>query len=189
VPAALPTSLRLQIVTPRFAPPVGDRWLHEIKHDGHQLVVIIKPRGGLALISRNGFDRTPLFRAPFGGIAAINRELVLDGEIAVPNEHGVTHLDGLNDAIAGRRPERLAYFAFDLLYLDGHDLRRCPIEQRKGLLRSVLEEAACERVLYVDYVVGNGKQLFDRIREIGAEGIVSKRLGSLYRGGAIARLG
>jgi bifunctional non-homologous end joining protein LigD len=89
----------------------------------------------------------------------------------------------LSEAIAERRPERLAYFAFDLLHLDGHDLRRCPIEDRKMLLRDVIGTARCERIVYVDHVLGIGKELFEAARQIGAEGIVSKRRGSVYRGG------
>jgi bifunctional non-homologous end joining protein LigD len=101
VPAGLPASVRSQIVTSTAAPPAGDGWLHEIKHDGHRLIALIGGPGGLTLISRNGFDRTSLFRGPFGKLAGGNRTLVLDGEIAVPDARGVTHIDGLNDAIAG----------------------------------------------------------------------------------------
>jgi bifunctional non-homologous end joining protein LigD len=107
---------------------------------------------------------------------------VLDGEIAVPDERGVTHIDLLQDAFGSRGADRLTYFAFDLLYLDEHDLRRCAIEERKALLRQVLDESGCERIVYIDHVIGRGAQLFERVREVGAEGIVSKRLGSLYRG-------
>jgi ATP-dependent DNA ligase len=71
--------------------------------------------------------------------------MVLDGEIAVPDERGVTHIDALNDAMGSRRSDGLAYFAFDLLHLDGHDLRRCPIEERKAVLRRVIGDARCER--------------------------------------------
>jgi bifunctional non-homologous end joining protein LigD len=134
-------------------------------------------------MSRNGIDRTPLFRAPFRELAAGGRSLVLDGEIAVPDERGVTHLDALTDALTSGRTERLAYFAFDLLYLDGHDLRRCPIEERKALLRHVLDEARCERIVYVDHIIGWGRQLFEAVQQIGAEGVVSKRLARAYRGG------
>ena len=109
--------------------------------------------------------------------------MVLDGEIAVPDDRGVTHLDALSDAISEGRPERLAYFAFDLLYLDGHDLRRCAIEDRKMLLRDVIGTAGCPRIVCVHHVLGIGKELFEAVRQIGAEGIVSKRRGSLYRGG------
>src|SRR5437762_11010291 len=182
--AGVPRDIRLQIVTPCKRPPVGDGWLHEIKHDGHRLVAILPGDGQLMLLSRNGYDRTRVFREPFrpmldAGLPA----MVLDGEIAVPDERGVTHLDALSDAISDGRPERLAYFAFDLLHLDGQDLRRCPIEDRKMLLRDVIGTARCERIVYVDHVLGIGEELFEAVRHIGAEGIVSKRRGSLYRGG------
>jgi bifunctional non-homologous end joining protein LigD len=182
VRAALPQGIRPQIVGPAKAPPDGDGWLHEIKHDGHRLIAIVPGRGQLKLISRNGYDRTPVFRGPFGDLVESGRPIVLDGEIAVPDERGITHIDALSAAISARYPDRLTYFAFDLLYLDEHDLRRCPIEERKRLLRQVLDEAGCERIIYVDHIVGRGAQLFERVSEVGAEGIVSKRLGSLYRG-------
>jgi bifunctional non-homologous end joining protein LigD len=183
VPANLPAEIRLQIVSACAQPPSGDGWLHEIKHDGHRLVAIITGHGQLRLLSRNGHDRTPLFCEPFRSLAANGRQIVLDGEIAVPDERGVTHLDTLSDAITGRHAERLAYFAFDLLHLGGHDLRRCPIEDRKMLLRDVLGGAQCERIVYVDHVRGMGRKLFEAVQQIGAEGIVSKRRGSIYRGG------
>ena len=82
-----------------------------------------------------------------------------------------------------RRPECLAYFAFDLLHLDGHDLRGCAVEERKALLRNTLDRTGCPRVVYLDHVIGRGAALFAQIHTIGAEGIVSKRLGSQYRGG------
>src|SRR5689334_13220603 len=182
VPASVPAKIRPQIVSPCAQPPDGDGWLHEIKHDGHRLVAIIPGRGSLKLLSRNGHDRTPLFRGPFRKLASSGWSIVLDGEIAVPDERGVTHID-LLQATSGRYgTDRLAYFAFDLLYLDGHDRRRCPIEERKTLLREVIGEAGDDRIVFVDHIIGRGAELFERIREIGAEGIVSKRLGSLYSG-------
>src|SRR5215467_11430642 len=119
---------------------------------GIGLVAILPGDGQLSLLSRNGYDRTKSFREPFRRlIRAGLPPMVLDGEIAVPDDRGVTHLDALSDAISERPPERLAYFAFDLLHLDGHDLRRCPIEDRKMLLRDVIGTALCERVVYVDH--------------------------------------
>jgi bifunctional non-homologous end joining protein LigD len=184
VPASMPRDVRLQIVTPCKRPPSGAGWLHEIKHDGHRLVAILPGDGQLMLLSRNGYDRTKLFREPFRRLLDMGLPpMVLDGEIAVPDERGVTHLDALSDAIAERRPDKLAYFAFDLLHLDGPDLRRSAIEDRKTLLRDVIGAAGCERIVYVDHVLGIGEELFEAVRQIGAEGIVSKRRGSFYRGG------
>jgi bifunctional non-homologous end joining protein LigD len=104
--------------------------------------------------------------------------MVLDGEIALPDDRGVTHIDALSEAISARRPEQFAYFAFDLLHLDGHDLRRCAVEDRKALLRNVIGAARYDRIVYVDHVAGIGRQLFEAVRQVGAEGIVSKRRGS-----------
>ena len=184
IPAGVPGDVRLQIVTPCKKPPSGDGWLHEIKHDGHRLVAIIPGDGQLILRSRNVDDRTRVFREPFRRLIEVKLPpMVLDGEIAVPDDRGVTHLDALSDAISEGQPDRLAYFAFDLLHLDCHDLRRCPIEDRKMLLRDMIGAARCERVVYVDHVLGIGNELFEAVRQIGAEGIVSKRRGSVYRGG------
>jgi len=124
-----------------------------------------------------------VFRAPFRELLSCRREIIIDGEMAVPDDRGVTHIDNLHDAIVGRQTDRLAYFAFDLLYLDGHDLRRYPIEDRKGLLREVLAQLSCPRVVYIDHIVGRGAELLRHVEAIGAEGIVSKRAGSLYNGG------
>jgi bifunctional non-homologous end joining protein LigD len=184
VPAELPRQVRLQIISPGAEPPSGDGWLHEVKHDGHRLLAIAAGHKPLRLLSRNGHNRTALFRAPFEPLADAGLPaMVLDGEVAVPDARGVTHIDGLSEAISERQSERFAFFAFDLLHLDGHDLRRCPLEDRKALLGDLVGAAHCERIVYVDHVIGSGSQLFEAVRQIGAEGIVSKRSGSTYRGG------
>jgi bifunctional non-homologous end joining protein LigD len=183
VPAELLQRVRLQIVAASAEPPGGQGWLHEVKHDGHRLLAIVAS-DGLRLISRNGHDRTQLFRAPFDKLLAAGLPaMVLDGEIAVPDERGVTHIDALTGALRLRRPESLAYFAFDLLHLDGHDLRGCAIEDRKALLRDVVGAAGCPRIVTVEAITSSGAVLFEAVRQIGAEGIVSKRAGSPHRGG------
>ena len=88
--------IRFIIVSPTAEPPAGHGWLHEIKHDGHRLLAITDGRGSLTLRSRNGYDRTNLFRAPFERLAGAGRQLILDGEICAPDDKGVTRLDGLN---------------------------------------------------------------------------------------------
>jgi bifunctional non-homologous end joining protein LigD len=181
--AEIPHPLHLQIVSPSVQAPDGESWLHEMKHDGHRLLAIVAG-SELRLISRNGHDRTPLFRAPFDKLAAAGLPpLVLDGEIAVPDERGVTHIDLLTQAMRQCHPERLAYFVFDLVHLDAHELRACTIEDRKALLRDVIGAAGCQRIVVINHVVGIGRQLLEAMRQIGAEGIVSKRAGSPYRGG------
>jgi bifunctional non-homologous end joining protein LigD len=183
VRAEIPRPLRLQIVSPGAAPPDGEGWLHEVKHDGHRLLAIVA--AGLRLISRNGYDRSALFGEPFLPLVAAGLPpLVLDGEIAVPDERGVTHIDQLSEALRLRRPEQFVYFAFDLLHLDGHDLRPCAIEDRKALLHDLVGAVGAPRLVAVDHITGSGQQLFEAMRQLGAEGIVSKCAGSPYRGGA-----
>jgi bifunctional non-homologous end joining protein LigD len=77
----------------------------------------------------------------------------------------------------------LAYFAFDILHLDGRDLRRCLLVERKAILAGLLQSAGCSRLLYVDHVDEGGDRLLDAVREVGAEGIVAKRRAGLYRSG------
>jgi bifunctional non-homologous end joining protein LigD len=164
-------------------PPVGEGWLHEVKHDGHRVAVIIDGRGRAVLRSRNGYDITGRFGAAVSGLDELGRAMVLDGEIAAPDENGVTHLDGLNEAIDGGLAHRLAYFAFDLLHLDGHDLTGCRLDERKASLIEVLRSAGAPRVVYVDHVEGDGGTFFAAACAADAEGIVSKRSGSRYRSG------
>jgi bifunctional non-homologous end joining protein LigD len=167
-----PSRIDLPLVSPCPVPPAGDGWLHEVG------------AGGLRLISRNGFDRTETFRAPFeAALGNACHSMTLDGEIAVPDERGVTHITDLQDALLAKRTDRLAFFAFDLVHFDGRDLRSQPIEDRKALLRNFLAPLSGGRIVYVDHVIGRGAELFERVRAIGAEGIVSKRLGSSYRPG------
>jgi bifunctional non-homologous end joining protein LigD len=82
-----------------------------------------------------------------------------------------------------RNTARLAYFAFDLLHLDGPDLRRCPLVERKAILAELLRSAGCARLLYVDHVDEGGGWLLAAGRAVGAEGIVAKRRAGLYRAG------
>src|SRR4051812_46270566 len=90
--AALPRTVTLQVCAAASEPPAGDAWLHELKHDGHRLIAVLDGRGGMRLISRNGYDRTEIFQAPFERLAGLGCEMVLDGEIAAPDDRGVTHL-------------------------------------------------------------------------------------------------
>lgn len=186
VPSAALRDLDFQMPTPVDAPPDADDYLHQIKQDGWRVFVGVDDRGALSVRTRNGYDYTDEFAMPVRGLAALGRPMILDGEMAVPDDDGRTHLDWLHEARTRKRPDRLAFFAFDLVYLDGFDLRRCPLEERIAILDDLIADAACPRVLSVGYVIGRGLDFFLRAREAGAEGIVSKRLGKPYTSGASA---
>jgi bifunctional non-homologous end joining protein LigD len=121
VAATLPKTVTLQVCTACAAPPAGDGWLHELKHDGHRLLAVLDDRGAMRLISGNGFNRTEVFQAPFERLAGLRREMGLDGEIAVPDAQGVTQIADTQEAIMRTQGERFAYFAFDALHLDGNE--------------------------------------------------------------------
>jgi bifunctional non-homologous end joining protein LigD len=182
VNAPLPSRVAFQLATSSAAPPTGDGWLYEVKHDGHRLAGIAGS-GEVRLLSRNGYERTKQFGSVFRPLAELGREIVLDGEIAAPDERGVTHLDDLQAAIYRRDQSGLAYFAFDLLHLDGRDLRNRPLVERKALLAEVVRSAGCPQVVLVNHIDQDGDLLFDAVREIGGEGIVAKRKSGAYRSG------
>jgi bifunctional non-homologous end joining protein LigD len=186
VSAPLPSRVSFQLATPSAAPPAGDGWLYEVKHDGHRLAVIIGG-GEVRLLSRNGYERTKQFGSVFRPLAELGREIVLDGEIAAPDDRGVTHLDDLQAAIYRRDQSGLAYFAFDVLHLDGRNLRNRPLVERKALLAEVVSAAGCPRLVLVDHIDQDGDLLFEAVREIGGEGIVAKRRDGFYRPGLSRR--
>jgi bifunctional non-homologous end joining protein LigD len=183
IPAELPQRVPLQIVAPSAQPPDGEAGCMRSSMTGtgswrSSVVTNCGSSAATATTAPRCFAR----RSTSWVVAGLPA-LVLDGEIAVPDERGVTHIDGLSEAPHQHRAEQLAYFAFDLLHLDGHDLCACALEDRKALLRDVVGAAGCSRVVPVDHITGNGQQLFEAARQIGAESIVSKRAGSAYRSG------
>ena len=151
-----------------------------IKYDGHRIVAVVDGHSRVKLISRNGHDWTPLFRTVRRPVSC-RREIVLDGEIAVPDERGVTHIGHLPDPLDGRQPDRAACFAFDLLYLDGAR----PVAQPDRRAQGAVAPSARSRPLPTPDLCRprprRGAEPFDHVRAIGAEGIVSKRAGSLFR--------
>jgi bifunctional non-homologous end joining protein LigD len=109
------------------------------------------------------------------------REAIIDGEVAAPDKKGVTRVADVRGALS--HPKRLAYFAFDLLWLDGEDLRGLPLVERKRRLEFLLR-GHDPRVLYVEHVAAaQGQALYDAAIALGCEGIVSKRPDSRYAGG------
>ena len=165
--------------SPAKAPPSGPGWLHEIKHDGFRILAR-KDATGVGLITRNSNDFTRRF--PFIAMAVDKlpvRSCVIDGEAIVCDQNGLAVFDLI------RRHGALAsavHCAFDLLELDGRDLRREPIEKRKALLAKLLRGTHLSITLN-EHFEEDGALVFDAACQLGCEGIVSKRLGSPYRSG------
>jgi bifunctional non-homologous end joining protein LigD len=165
----------------RQAPPSGSNWIYEIKHDGYRLMARRDPVG-IRLLTRNGNDWTTRFPLVVEAVNHLKvRSCLIDGEVVCCDERGLAIFSTLRQ----RRNEARAFlFAFDLLELDGLDMRREPIETRKATLASLLRKCKPGVGLNEHIAHPNGAAVFHHACKMGAEGIVSKRLGSRYRWGA-----
>jgi bifunctional non-homologous end joining protein LigD len=132
-----PLSHFIEPCLPRAAaePPAGRDWLHEIKHDGFRIMAR-RDAAGVRLLTRNGHDFAGRFPLAAAAVAALPaRSCLIDGEAIVTDQKGLA----VFDLIRGHRPNAAAVLcAFDLIELDGEDLRRTPIETRKSTLKSLL---------------------------------------------------
>jgi len=107
---------------------------------------------------------------------------LIDGEAIVQDENGISDFDALRSAIH-KAPRRIVFFAFDLLHLDGQDLRRTPLIERRAALRKLIEPESRSPIQFSDHADCDGALFFKHAAELGLEGIVSKRAKSLYCGG------
>jgi bifunctional non-homologous end joining protein LigD len=165
--------------SPATAPPSGLGWIHEIKHDGYRLMVR-KDLAGVRLLTRHGHDWTGRFPLIFVTAAALQvRSCLIDGEAVVCDDDGLAVFERLRRK---HEADHVLLYAFDLLELDGVDLRREPIEVRKRQLGSVLRGAGAGLVMN-EHFHEAGELIFRHACKFGCEGIVSKRLGSKYRSG------
>jgi bifunctional non-homologous end joining protein LigD len=163
--------------------PKGPEWIHEIKHDGHRCAAIIKG-GTVRLLTRTRRDVTRRFHVIATALLALrDHEAIIDGEVGAQNALGVATLDNLHRAIEASAYESLVYIAFDLLFLNGQDLRRWPLLSRKEALRDLLEPLEGSRIQYSNHLEGDPTRLYERLCELGAEGIVSKAAHAPYQGG------
>jgi bifunctional non-homologous end joining protein LigD len=171
VPPCLPTKA--------LRPPSGELWLHEIKHDGFR-VIARKDGDRVRLYSRPGNDLTDRFPLIVEALACLrSRSVILDGEAVACDESGMPSFDRLRHR---RHDEAVFLYAFDLIELNGDDLRREPFEVRKVTLASVLARAAPGLKLN-EHIEADGPTVFAHACRMGLEGIVSKRKTSTYRSG------
>jgi bifunctional non-homologous end joining protein LigD len=165
--------------TRAVTPPAGPGWLHEIKHDGFRLMVL-RETGRVRVYTRHGNDWSTRYPLIINALWSLRcRSCVIDGEVVVPDGHGLSNFELLRSR---RHDHRAFLYAFDLLELDGRDLRGDPIEARKHALSSLLEGAG-HGLQLVEHIAEDGAAVFKHACLLGLEGIVSKRKGSKYRGG------
>lgn len=167
--------------------PIGDDWAFEVKWDGYRLAVHIVGKR-VCILTRGGHDWTPRFHT----IAEDALELgvhsaILDGEAVVLDERGASDFGALQKALGGRGGKRFAsearLYAFDLLYLNGHDLREQPLSERRQKLADVLATQRHGAIALSEEIHTDGARFLELACEIGLEGIIAKRRSAPYRSG------
>ena len=164
--------------------PHGDEWIHEIKFDGYRLQARIDGKS-VKLLTRKGLDWT----AKFKPVAAALRDLklgsaLLDGELVVEDETGLSSFASLQADLKSGRTDRMVFYAFDLLYLDGYDLTKLPLIERKTFLATLLEDAPAGGILrYSSHLEGDGETMIRHACRFGLEGIISKHRDRPYLAG------
>jgi bifunctional non-homologous end joining protein LigD len=179
--AADPDWIAPQLALLVDAAPAGDGWVHEIKFDGYRMLCHVS-KGRCTIHSRNRKEWTaqlPRLAAAMARLPVDNAWV--DGEVIVPDESGRSSFQALQNAFAGEGAEKLAYYAFDLPYVNGYDLREMPLVARKQVLRQIVPGAE-GTVRYSDHVQGEGATFLREACSVGLEGIISKRTDSAYRG-------
>ena len=162
--------------------PEGDDWLYELKYDGYRILAYLEGSGA-RLMTRNGSDYTNRFQSVASSLLdwAAGRAMVLDGEMVVTDASGKTDFQALQNYIKNPTGKNLTYIVFDLLALDGEDLRERRLSDRKEMLEFLLKNAP-KNLCYSQHVRGNGKESFAAACKAGMEGIVGKKADSVYSG-------
>jgi bifunctional non-homologous end joining protein LigD len=199
----LPQFIAPQLASLAKTPPAGDRWVHELKLDGYRIEARVEEKRGKAmvqLLTRTGLDWTHRMKPVAEAVAALPvKSALLDGEVVVLAEDGTTSFadlqaafqnganrdgasqDGASQDGAG---SALTYFVFDLLHLDGRNLRGLPLVERKAILAKVLAGAAADGAVRLSEHLDEGANaVFKHACRLGAEGIVSKLASSRYSSG------
>src|SRR3954451_9053468 len=162
--------------------PTGSGWVYEIKTDGYRAQVHIRAKR-VTVYSRSGYDWTDEF-APIAKAATQLRvrEAIIDGEATVLGNTGLPDFQALRRELGNPESKRLIYHAFDLVHLNGCDLRGAPLLQRKQTLKSVMLDGP-PTLVYVDFLEDDGSRVFEHACRMGLEGIVAKRVDAPYRSG------
>ena len=182
-PAAMPRFVAPQLCRIVDRPPAGPGWTHEIKFDGYRMQ--LRASGGKArLYTRRGLDWSARFAEIVAEGAGLG-EALIDGEAVALDAEGSPDFAGLQDALATEDTGGLVYFAFDLLFHAGEDLRERPLAERKARLKTLLDQAdpGSQRLRFVDHFDAAGEAVLRSACALHLEGVVSKRLDAPYRSG------
>jgi bifunctional non-homologous end joining protein LigD len=182
--AAIPDFVAPQLCTPVDRPPNGEGWCHEIKFDGYRVQLRVED-GEARLKTRKGLDWTEKFQA-IAKQGSPLPDVLVDGEIVALDHNGAPDFSTLQAALSDGNTDNLIFFAFDLLFADGMDIRRLPLAERKARLKELLEARAKSKaklIRYVEHFESGGDAILESACKLSLEGIVSKKLSAPYQSG------
>jgi len=180
----LPDFIPPSLATLHSTPPGGAEWIHEIKFDGYRIEARLD-HGKVRLLTRKQLDWTHRFQRIAKAVAALPADTaLLDGELVVENENGISSFSLLQTDLKDDRENRFVYWIFDLLHMDGRDFTNEPLTVRKAALRRLLKNQPRNGPLrYTEDFEERGSAIFKHACELGLEGIVSKLRDAPYRPG------
>ncbi len=159
--------------------PTGKDWVFEIKYDGYR-VVTYKEDENVKCLTRNNKDYTKRFPSIVEGIKKLKFNCILDGEVVAFDNLGKSDFSLLQEKLK-TAPNELEYVVFDLLALNGKDLRTIPLIKRKEMLKNILIKSS-KNLIFSEHIIGKGKQCFNFAKKNNLEGIVAKNINSVYAG-------
>jgi bifunctional non-homologous end joining protein LigD len=182
--AKLPDFVPPALATLSATAPANRDWVHEIKFDGYRIQARIAG-GDVSLKTRNGLDWTDKFPSIAEACSALSdHDAILDGEVASFDESGVSNFSALQDDLKNGRHDRLIYYVFDLLHLDGQDLRSAPLVERKRALAALMSELPKDGLVRLsEHFEEDGPTMLKHAEDLRLEGIISKRADAPYRSG------
>ncbi|MTE01289.1 DNA ligase D [Paracoccus sp. YIM 132242] len=181
--APMPDFIQPALATLKPAPPTGAKWLHEVKFDGYRLQARLEGQQ-VRLLTRSGLDWTDRFGT---GVTDALRALpaetaIIDGELVVETGAGSSDFPALQADLSEGRNDRFVFYVFDLIYLNGHDLRTVPLIERKGLLEDLVGSDP-GRVRFSSHFGESGSMVLRHACRLSLEGIISKEADAPYRSG------
>jgi bifunctional non-homologous end joining protein LigD len=179
VKAPFPDFIEPELATSVDKVPSGGRWVHEIKFDGYRVQVHLRD-AAVKVFTRRGNDWTSRFKKIASDAWHVNAgSAIIDGEVVVPADDGTTDFSVLQNELKGRST-KIVMVAFDLLYLNGYDLRRLPLYERKAALKKIIADTD---VQFSESFEIEGREMYKQACNLGLEGVVSKVRDSRYNSG------